>query len=250
VGWYGAGRKWVDALNIIPQFFTMAVFPVMSHLAVEDRAGLQRSYRLSVKLLLLVALPVAILLTLLARPLVAFLSGPQFLPHGAVALRILIWSILLGWFNSLSNYVLIALDRQKFVLLASGARVAFALGANLLFLGAFSYPAAAGVIIGGEALLALLFYIDLRQQLGELEWGQSLGRPALAGGAMAVAVLLVSLVSRPLAFVLGPPVYVVALALLRVFTPEEWQLLAPLVPVRFRPFLEERKLLVRGSTTE
>ncbi|MCP4534870.1 MAG: oligosaccharide flippase family protein, partial [Delftia sp.] len=47
LGWYGAARKWVDALNIIPAFFTMAVFPVVSRLATEDRDGLRRSYRLS-----------------------------------------------------------------------------------------------------------------------------------------------------------------------------------------------------------
>ncbi|RLC90055.1 MAG: hypothetical protein DRI77_15120, partial [Chloroflexi bacterium] len=49
VGWYDAARKWVDALNIIPAFFTFALFPVMSRQAAEDRAALARSYRLSVK---------------------------------------------------------------------------------------------------------------------------------------------------------------------------------------------------------
>jgi hypothetical protein len=41
-----------------------------------------------------------------------------------LALRILIWSILFGWINSLTKYVLMALDRQRQVMLASGARVA------------------------------------------------------------------------------------------------------------------------------
>jgi peptidoglycan biosynthesis protein MviN/MurJ (putative lipid II flippase) len=131
VGWYDAARKWLDALNIIPSFFTIAIFPLMARLAVEDREALRTAYRLSVKLLTAVAVPTAILVALLATPLVGVLSGSAFLPHGAVALRLMVWSILFGWFNSLTNYVLIALNRQRYVFLASGARVAFTVAANL-----------------------------------------------------------------------------------------------------------------------
>ena len=234
VGWYDAARKWPDALNIIPAFFTFAVFPVMSRQAAQDRAGLRRSYRLSVKLLTMVALPAAVLVTLLATPLVGLLSGGRFLPHGAVALQILIWSILCGWINSLTNYVLIALNRQRYVLLASGARVAFTIAANLLFVGRFSYVASAWTIIGGELLLVLLFSADLRRHLGPVGWMQILGRPALAGLAMGAAAWALAAYSRPLALLVSPAVYLVALILLRVLTPEERGMLATLVPAPLR----------------
>ena len=234
VGWYDAGYKWIGALNIIPSFFTVAVFPVMSRQAARDRSGLQRSYRLSVKLLTMVALPAAVLVTLLATPLVGLLSGPEFLPHGAVALQVLVWSIVFGWINSLTNYVLIALNRQRYVLLTSGARVVFAVVANLLFVGRFGYVASAWIIIGGELLLALLFYADLRRHLGPVGWRRTLGRPALAGLLMGTAVWGVSAFSPALAFLTGVVVYPVALVLLRALTPEEWEMLAPLVPAPLR----------------
>ncbi|MCX7682149.1 MAG: flippase, partial [Anaerolineae bacterium] len=179
VGWYDAGRKWIDAFNIIPAFFTVAVFPVVSRLAADDRAGLLRSYRLAAKLLMIVSLPLAICTTLLATPLVGLLSGREFLPHGAVALRILSWSILGGWINSLTNYVLIALNRQQYVLVASGIRVIFAVAANLLFVGRFSYLASAWILVAGELLLMWLFCSDLHRQLGPVGWGGVLGRPLL-----------------------------------------------------------------------
>jgi len=234
LGWYGAGRKWVDALNIIPQFFTMAVFPVVSRLATEDRAGLRRSYRLSVKLLTMIALPVAVLVTLLATTLVGLLNGPEFLPHGAVTLQILIWSITFGWINSLTNYVLIALNRQRYVLWASGARVVFTIATNLLFVGAFSYVASAWILVGGELLLLLLFHVDLRRQLGPVGWGQTLGRPVLAGALMGGVVWGVSALSPALALLVGVVAYPVALILLRALTPEEWAMLSPLLPARLR----------------
>jgi len=234
VGWYGAARKWVDALNIIPAVFTFAVFPVMSRQAAQDRAGLQRSYRLSVKLLTLVALPVAVLVTLLATVLVGLLGGGAFLPYGAVILRLLVWSILFGWINSLTNYVLIALNRQRYVLLASGARVVFTVVANLLFVRTFSYFASAWIIIGGELLLVLLFYADLRRHLGPVGWVRTLGRPMLAGLAMGATTWAVAAYSRPLALLAGPAVYLASLVFLRVLTPEEWATLAPLLPAPLR----------------
>jgi len=234
VGWYGAARKWVDALNIIPTFFTFAVFPVMSRQAAQDRSGLRRSYRLSVKLLTLISLPAAVLVTLLATVLVGLLGGGKFLPDGAVALQILIWSILFGWINSLTNYVLIALNRQRYVLLASGARVIFTIAANLLFVRTFSYVASAGIIIGGELLLALLFYADLRRHLGPVGWVRTLGRPMLAGLAMGATAWAVAAYSRPLALLASVIVYLAALVLLRVLTPEEWTILAPLLPAPLR----------------
>ncbi|MBL7062907.1 MAG: oligosaccharide flippase family protein [Anaerolineae bacterium] len=234
VGWYDAARKWLDALNIIPSVFTFAVFPVMSRQAAQDRSGLQRSYRLSVKMLTIVALPAAVLVTLLATVLVGLLSGGKFLPHGAVVLRLLIWSILFGWINSLTNYVLIALNRQRYVLVASGARVVFTIAANLLLVRTFSYVASAWIIIGGELLLALLFYVDLRRQLGAVGWVRTLGRPVLAGLAMGAVAWAVAAYSLPLALLAGLVVYPAALLLLRVLTPEEWKVLAPLLPARLR----------------
>jgi O-antigen/teichoic acid export membrane protein len=234
VGWYDAARKWVDALNIVPQFFTFAVFPVMSRQAAQDRSGLQRSYRLSVKLLTMIALPAAVVVAVLATPLVGALSGARFLPHGATILQMLIWSIAFGWINSLTNYVLIALNRQRYVLLASAARVVFTIAANLLLVRALSYFASAWIITAGELLLLVLFTLDLRRQMGPVGWVPALGRPALAGLVMGVTGWAVGLVSPLLAVPLSLVVYLLALVVLRVLTAQELAMLAPLVPAGLR----------------
>jgi O-antigen/teichoic acid export membrane protein len=234
VGWYDAARKWLDALNIIPSFFTIAIFPLMARLAVEDREALRTAYRLSVKLLTAVAVPTAILVALLATPLVGVLSGSAFLPHGAVALRLMVWSILFGWFNSLTNYVLIALNRQRYVFLASGARVAFTVAANLLLTGRYSYVASAGILIAGEALLAVLFAADLTQQVGTVGWRQTLGRLALAGlgtGAVAAAAAFWSPLLALAATLVAYPLLVVGLG---AFTPSEREMLGSLLPAPLR----------------
>jgi O-antigen/teichoic acid export membrane protein len=234
VGWYDAGYKWLNMLVVIPTLFTYAIFPVMSRQAAQDRSELRRSYRLSVKLLTMLALPAAILFTLLATPLVSVLSGSAYLPHGALALRILIWSILFGWINSLTNYVLMALDRQRQVMLASGARVVFAVAGNLLLVRQFGYIASAAIIVSGELLLLILFSVDLRRHLGSLGWGKLLWRVALAGLLMGSTVWAASFIHPALALLAGAVVYPAALLLLRALTPEERAALAPLLPEPLR----------------
>jgi O-antigen/teichoic acid export membrane protein len=235
VGWYNAASKWVmNMLNIIPSLFTFAVFPVLSRQASEDRGRLRRSYRISAKLLTIIALPTAIVVTVAARPMVWVLSGPRYLPHGAVALRFLVWSIAFGWINSLTNYVLIALNRQRYVVGASAARVAFALVANVVLVPSFGYMASTWIIIGGELLLAALFTLDLHRQIGSVAWGEVLVRPGLAGLAMGATVWGVGTFNRPLSLVSGVAVYVLALFVFRVLTHEERSRLASLIPAPLR----------------
>jgi hypothetical protein len=112
--------------------------------------------------------------------------------------------------------------------------VVFTVVANLLFVRTFSYFASAWIIIGGELLLVLLFYADLRRHLGPVGWVRTLGRPVLAGLAMGAATWALASFSPALALLAGVIVYPVALILLRVLTPEEWEMLAPLVPARLR----------------
>jgi hypothetical protein len=61
-----------------------------------------------------------------------------------------------------------------------------------------------------------------------------LGRPVLAGLAMGTTAWGLASFSSPLALLVSLVVYLVALVLLRALTPEEWALLAPLLPARLR----------------
>ncbi len=237
VGWYDAARKWVDALNIVPSFYTFAVFPVMSRQAAQDRSGLVRSYGLSVKLLTMLTVPISVSVAVLATPPVGLLSGRSFLPQGAEILRLLIWSILFGWINGLTNYVLIAINRQRFVLLSSGARIIFTVIANLVLVQRFGYIASAAIIIGGALLLTVLFTVDLHRHLGLVKLVRTVSRPALAGLAMGAVAWALAGYSSLLAVAVGLIVYFVALVALRALSPEERAMLAPLLPSRLRSSL-------------
>jgi O-antigen/teichoic acid export membrane protein len=90
VGYYGAALKYIDGLIVIPSFFTMAIFPLMSRYATSARESLLRAYVLSLRLLLMLALPVAIGTPFIARELILILGGGEYLPHSMIALQLLI----------------------------------------------------------------------------------------------------------------------------------------------------------------
>ncbi|MBM4421978.1 MAG: hypothetical protein FJ030_01135 [Chloroflexi bacterium] len=180
VGWYSTGYKFIEAFNIIPSFFTFALFPIMSRQANEDRPALTRSYTLAVKLLVATALPLAVVTTFLAPTMIGLLAGPEFLPHGAVALTLMVWSIPVGWINSVTNYVLIALGQQRSLTRAFIISLTFNVIANLIFLPIYGYPAAAIITILSEIVEGTPFYITLHRTLAPIPWPRILWKPALA----------------------------------------------------------------------
>ena len=203
VGLYSVGLKYLDGLNIIPSMFTMALFPLMSRLARKEGDNLLRSYVLSLRMLLMAALPIAVGVTFLARPLIAIVGGQQYLDvpgtmtafgrtweymGGAdLAFRIIIWSIPIGFMNSVTQYVLIAVNQQHYLTRAFVFGVAINIVANLLLIPRFGYVAAAFTTILSEFTLLLPFYLAVRRHVGAVPWLSVALRPALAAAAMLAA---------------------------------------------------------------
>ena len=204
VGIYSASLKYLDGLNIIPSTFTFAIFPLMSRYAKREGEGLLRSYVLSVRLLLLVSLPLALTITALAEPLIYILGGAEFLNvpdtvvllgqtisyrgGSALALQVIIWSIPIGFVNSVTQYVLIAVNQQRYLTRAFILGVAFNVVGNLLVIPRFGYIGAAVVTILSEFSLLIPFYWSVRRHVGRVNWPELLWRPVLSTAAMAGAI--------------------------------------------------------------
>ncbi|MFW5691319.1 MAG: oligosaccharide flippase family protein [Chloroflexota bacterium] len=232
VGQYSVAYRWLLAINIVPAFFTQALLPVMSRQAREDRAALARTYTLGVKLLVLLAVPLAVTFTFLAEALTLLLGGEAFMPAGAVALQIMIWSIPVGWMNSLTQYALIAVDLQRRITWAFAGAVSFNIITNLIFIPQFGYQAAAVTTIFSEIVLLLPFGVLMQRALGRLDWLDMVWRPAVAGGVMfGVTALLWPPLSVG-ALLIGGVIYAGLLLALRPLSTRERAMLAPVLPGR------------------
>jgi O-antigen/teichoic acid export membrane protein len=237
VGWYSIAYKFVDAYNVIPALFTFALFPVMSRQAREDRPALTRNYGLAVKLLVAVAIPLAAVTAAAAPLMVGLLGGAEFLPYGATALAILVWSIPFGWINSITNYLLIALDQQRALTRAFALALMFNIVTNLMLLPRYGFAAAAATTIASEIFEGLLFFYFLRRSLGPVPIVRWLWRFALAGGAMTAALYGLWSLQPLLAVSLSLALYAAGVWILGAFSPAERDMLASILPARLRAWV-------------
>ncbi len=190
VGLYSVGYKYLEALNVIPAMFTLSgIFPVLSRQAIRDQERFRRFYQLGVKILVGLALPAALLTTLAAPEMVLLLGGREYLPGSRIALRLMVWSIPIGWINSLTQYVLIALDEQRFLTRAFTFGFAFSLIANLIFIPMYGYQASAVIHIFAETALLIPFIVSVQRQVGRLAWGKMVGKPLLTTLAAGIVSL-------------------------------------------------------------
>ncbi|MDI7276764.1 MAG: flippase, partial [Anaerolineae bacterium] len=230
VGWYSVSYKLVDAIGIIPPTFTMAIFPIMSRFASSSRESLYRAYTLSIKLLFSLGLLIALLCTVLAYPLTRLIGGGAYLPHSAIAIQLIVWYMPLGFVNSVTQYVLIALDQQRFLTKAFAIGLACGVAANLVLIPSFGYRAAAAVHVFSELALLVPFYVGVRRHLAPIPWLRLTWRPAAAAAAVALVSWLLAAHSRLLVATLGAVAYLALLLALGTFDAEDRALLLQVVP--------------------
>jgi O-antigen/teichoic acid export membrane protein len=231
VGYYGAAYKYIDGLNIIPAYFTQAIFPLMSRYADSARDSLLRAYVLSLRLLLIVALPIAAGTPFIARGLILVLGGGDYLPDSMIALQLLIGFLPFSFVNSVTQYVLIAIDQQRFLTKAFFIGVTFNVVANLLVIPTFSYKGSAVVTIFSELALLIPFYYSVRKHLGPLPWVSIVWQPAVASAAMAAVMWLLRDIPWLALIPAGGVVYLAVLALVGGFRQPDMEFLFRLLPL-------------------
>lgn len=228
VGWYTAAYKVIDAALLLPSSLTLALFPTMARQAAIAHEALQRTYHLAVRYLLALAFPLAVGTTALAEPITALVGGRAFLPHAALALQWLIWFLPLSYVNGVTQYVLIALGRQRSVTVAFLIVVLFNVVANAVAIPLLSYRGAALVTVLSEVVLLLPFAWALRggvalPPLWALSW-----RPLAAALVMAGALAALPQVPAVLAVTLGALVYGAAYVALGGWTADDRRLVEAL----------------------
>jgi O-antigen/teichoic acid export membrane protein len=249
VGLYSVGLKYLDGLNIIPSVSTMAIFPLMSRFARSESNSLLRSYILSLRLLTIVSLPIAMSVTFLARPLVFIVGGVQYLDVPGVfhifgqnipymggadlAFQVIIWSIPIGFVNSVTQYVLIAVNQQHYLTRAFILGVVFNVVGNLILIPRLGYVGAALATILSEFSLLFPFYYSVRRHVGPVPWGRVYGPPLLAMALMGLATygLVTAGVNVWIAVALGLVVYLVGLILTGALRGEDMATVLRALPI-------------------
>lgn len=165
VGLYGAAYRIFEVLVLGAAYFANSILPLISKLAISDRAALRIVYQKAMIILLIMGFLVATTNFVLAPIGIAIVAGSQF--EGAVlALKILSLSLIVSYLNHLNGYTLIALGKQWYSFFIAVAALSINLILNMWLIPEYSLYAAAGVTFVTEAIIAVSSFIFLRRMIG------------------------------------------------------------------------------------
>lgn len=231
VGIYSAAYKLFDPLMLIPTALMISLFPIMSKSFKTSPEKLIKSYRLSIKYILIMALPIIIGITLLSDKIILLIYGISF-ANSATVLQILILALVFTFANSVSLNLLIAIDKQKLHAASVGLCAIINVVLNLTLIPILSYNGAAIATLFTTIVLFLASFYFLSKHLQLPPMYKMLMKPVISGLIMGAFIYYFSDFNIFLLITLAGLIYFTALLLLKTFSEEDVDLLSKIISRR------------------
>jgi len=215
LGYYGAAMTITLAISLMTFAVRAAIYPLMARYAHGAPDKLALLYEKANQYLIVVALPIAAAVCLLARPIVKLIFGPAFGPAVPV-LQVSVWAAVFLLVNVPNARLLLVDNRQRAAAWLTGVSMGTNVIANLILipvLGIFG-AALARVIASGAFFLSIHLYVRASILRGRLL--PLLPRPLLATALMIAAMWPARNLPLAAPLVIGAVAYVVAVLLLGV----------------------------------
>ena len=193
-GIYSVAYRIVFLFLFLPYLAGVTLFPLASRLYVSSRTELEALYHNSLNVSILIGLPTACGLWLIAPALINLSFGETF-AESALLLRYLVWLLFLACLKNIMGSFLMACDRQ-IERARSQWMVAWVnvLG-NGLLIPAFGIKGAAIAALISESFLVFLFAMRLRAVIGWPRIGSRFAMSSMATSAFCLPLAFFSSLS-------------------------------------------------------
>jgi O-antigen/teichoic acid export membrane protein len=189
VGLYNAALKPATVALIISATSFLGLFPTLSRTYVEGLKGFRELAARSLRLSALLAVPMAVGGSVLAKEIVNFLFGAAY-ADSAAPLRILVWSALVTILAASYRQALCASHHQNLDFRCTLASAGVNLGLAAFLIPRYGIVGAAGATAFAEGVAFALAWFYFSRTFRPLNPLPLLARPGAAGVAMGVALLL------------------------------------------------------------
>ncbi|MFA6521541.1 MAG: flippase, partial [Candidatus Gracilibacteria bacterium] len=164
-GYYGVPLRFLEILQIVPHYFMNSVLPILT---VSLREGSERTSRIlkySINSLAALAFPIFVGGYILAWPLTAAVSSPDFLTHRVgdsvfygsdMALKILLAAMVFTYIHVVLNYAIVAMGRQAELFWINGFIVILNVSMNLFLVPRYGFIGAAVAAVSSEVVMLIL----------------------------------------------------------------------------------------------
>jgi len=205
----------------------VAMYPLMAkyHSANEDETFGFIVEKL-MRFMLMLALPIAIALTVFADDVIQLIFNPEFLPTIPI-LRVYVWYTLLTLVSNVFSKALLIQNRQRYTLIVTGAALGLNIIVNFVLLTTTGNPIGAAIASVVAQALALILLAQTFRANGFNPAGiiPGLLRLLIVGAVAGVVMLFAGQIFWIVGLIIGGLVYLAGILFGRVLSDADWDLL-------------------------
>jgi len=210
VGRYGAAYRLLESTLFVSYAINGAVVAMYTYLTRDSEPSVGAVFGRSIKLALVVLVPIAVTLGILAEAVSKLVFGPDLADAGD-SLRLLAPVVVLLSVVTLSTTLIVSQRTAGTMMRISAVMVALNVVLNLVLIPPHEDVGAAVAMLITEGAFALVVLLLAGRIVGGVTWSTVLAGPGLAGGVMAA--LMIALRDTPaLAVLAGGGAYLLVLA--------------------------------------
>jgi O-antigen/teichoic acid export membrane protein len=172
IGLIGVAMRMLETLVIVPVYFMNSVLPIMTRFIEEQSEKIRSLMQYSFDFLIATALPILVGSFILAKPIIYFISDPEFVSGNVYkygsdyGVQILMFAMLFSFINSLFGFTLVVLNKQIKLMYINLGAVIFNLTANVIVIPYFGFRGAAVISVISELIILILTYLAAQKLLG------------------------------------------------------------------------------------
>lgn len=227
VGYYNAAYKIIMFLILLIGAYHEAIFPLISsYYKTSSLDSLRKLLSITEKLMVTVAIPLAVGGTILANSLMDLLFGIEY-TNGIIAFQILIWAVLIICINTGYSRGLLACKKENWYMAGTTVPAIVNVTFNLILIPRLGITGAAIATVLAEASGFIVMYVGFKKVLN-VPFKRYIIRPLFAAVVMGLVLLGILKWWSSNIFLLmflGMLVYAIILYLIRGVTREEIRLI-------------------------
>lgn len=163
IAYYSAAIKVVEIFNVLPQFFLNAALPMMTAFIVHKNPKIRQLIQYSFDFLYLMAVPIVVGGAVMAYSIINATSAKIYLSTSVgtgfyssdFLLQIIIFTILFSFLNSLFNFLLVALGKQRNLIFINFGSLTFNIVFNIIGIHTYGVAACALATVLTEVVVLI-----------------------------------------------------------------------------------------------
>jgi len=179
VGWYNAACTIVYGLVFIPNILSSAVFPVMSRLFTSSTDALKVMIEKFAKYSFITALPILIILIVLADEFITIIYGNEFI-NSIITLQILSVYLSMRFVNHATGFTLSSTNKEHLRAFSAAIAAGSNIILNLFLIPKYSYVGAAVATVLTEVVLFSFYYYFTAKHFHRLPLQKTLLKPLIS----------------------------------------------------------------------